>query len=124
MHATAELDLTDFGDCDTFLALVNKHDLRYGGIRTDEHVTPYHEWASMNTTNLVLRTICNPVDGEHLLSGRSRDPGCASYCTIIGEVPAAKELLRDILQVAHVKGGGIDRPLTSGDGIVFPVETD
>lgn len=124
MHATAHLDLTDFGDSDTFLALINKHDLRYGGIRTDEHGTLYHEWANTDATDIVLRTICNPVDGEHLLSGRTRNIGCASYCTIIGEESAAKELIRDILRVAHVKGGEGDHLLMTGDGRMCPVKSD
>lgn len=123
MHATAELDLIDFGDADTFQRLLEKHGLRYDGVRLNGRA-PMHSWVSINGENTEFLTQCNPIDGDHVdPKAGDCDPGYASYVTITGDVPRARLALRDVLREAEYVKGMI-RQLTAEDGAVVLVSED
>lgn len=123
MRATAELDLTDFGDANTFLSLLNEHGLRYDGIQRDVF-TATHSWVSVEDEEIRLTTQCNPVNGKHAdPAGYCRDFGYASYVMITGEMTLARSLLIDVLREAeYVKG--VNQQLTTEDGDVVLVNKD
>ncbi|MFC7028515.1 hypothetical protein ACFQJ5_14715 [Halomicroarcula sp. GCM10025324] len=120
MHATCELDLTDFGDADTFRSLLEKHGLRYDGIRINGHSLE-HSWVSVQEENIQLFTQCNPIDGAHIdPRAGDRNPGYASYLKISGEISLARSVLRDVFRDAeYIKG--IIQQLMTDDGTVVDV---
>lgn len=121
MKAKAELHYTRFADAAAFIELRDRHGLEYAGQNvtaelSDGHVTGVHAWCG---EDLHLFTTCDPIDGDHAGIAGDKDPGYASYVTVVGERNAAEAVFRDVVEQAEYIKGEFD-PLTteSGDVVV------
>jgi hypothetical protein len=123
--ASADLHYTDFGDAETFRALLDRHALEYADAQqydlktgeADVTTVGRHIWCGEN--GLHLFTTANPLTGEHLDENASdKRLGYASYTAIVGPKEAAEALYRDVMNSVYGIKGEF-QPLTADDGEVL-----